>query len=412
MKVVTLVVWLVVSTSILAVGHFYLWRRLIRDAALPQGWHRLLTLLMVALALSQPAIFLVSRQLPRETISPLAFAAFTWMGLLSSFFTLLVLVDVVRWCLRLWEKARTSRRSGTAQEVGFGAGVEKNEVVDAPSDPARRTTFRRILAGGVALGGTGLGTAGVASVLSDFTVKEIDIELDKLPPALDGFRIVQLTDVHVGPTIGREFIERMVDTANDLRPDLVAITGDLVDGSVANLGRHTEPLRDLVSRHGTYFVTGNHEYYSGVEEWVRELERLGVSVLRNRRVSIGEGSDSFDLAGVTDHRAQRYGDAPDFLSALANRDPGRELVLLAHQPAALDEAQRHDVGLQLSGHTHGGQFWPWNWVVHLIQPVVAGWARFGRTQVYVSAGTGYWGPPMRVGTESELTLVRLRSKRG
>lgn len=390
MNIVSLVVWLVVSTSIMALGHFYFWRRLIRDAALPRGWHRFFSILVVGLLISQPAVFMFARDLPRDAASPIAFAAFTWMGVLSSFFSLLVLVDLVRWGIRIGMKIRADD--------------------GAPIDPDKRTTFRRILAGGVALGGTGLAAFGVASALGNFKVKKVEIKLEKLPPALDGFRIVQLSDVHVGPTIGRDFTERMVQAANALSPDLVAITGDLVDGSVQNLGRHTAPLRSLVSRYGTYFVTGNHEYYSGADEWVEELERLGVSVLRNRRVSIGKGESSFDLAGVTDHGADRYGDPPDFAKALAGRDPNRELILLAHQPAAVHEARRHDVGLQLSGHTHGGQFWPWNWVVHLVHPVVAGWARFGRTQVYVNTGTGYWGPPMRVGTESEVTLVTLRAK--
>jgi len=204
-------------------------------------------------------------------------------------------------------------------------------------------------------------------------------------------------------------VEKMVRATNSLHADLVAITGDLVDGSVANLQRHTEPLGELETNHGTYFVTGNHEYYSGADEWVDEMRRLGIPTLRNGSIRLQKGDSSFLLAGVTDYSAEQFGDAPDLGHALRDRKPGEEVVLLAHQPREIREAQKHDVGLQLSGHTHGGQFWPWNWVVHLVQPVVAGLARFGRTQIYVNTGTGYWGPPMRLGTESEISLIVLRS---
>ena len=194
-------------------------------------------------------------------------------------------------------------------------------------------------------------------------------------------------------------MERMVETANALSPDLVAITGDLVDGSVANLRSHTEPLSLLEAKQGRYFVTGNHEYYSGADDWIDEMGRLGIPTLRNESVRLERDGTSLLLAGVTDHRAREFGDAPDLARALRRRRPDEEVVLLAHQPREITEAQKHDVGLQLSGHTHGGQFWPWNWAVYLVQPVVAGLARFGRTQIYVNSGTGYWGPPMRLGTE-------------
>ncbi len=394
MNWIRIIIWMSLSTTILGLGHFYIWRRMVHDTELPTGWKRIAAGGIILLLLSQPAIFAASRNLPREVIGPWAFGAFVWMGLLSSLFTLLLVTDVVRWGVGLWRKAQRKRSRNPAE---------------APAHPERRQALRRMVAGGVAVGGGALTTGGVATALGDFTLKRLDVELGKLPASLDGFRIVQLTDIHVGPTIGREFIQRMVAVANAQRPDLVAITGDLVDGSVEHLSKHTQHLRYLSSPHGTYFVTGNHEYYSGAEEWKHELERLGITVLSNRHVSIERAGEAFDLAGVTDHRAGSYGDAPDFEAALRGRDPQRELVLLAHQPAAVFEAKRAGVGLQLSGHTHGGQFWPWSWVAHLVHPVVSGLARFGDTQIYVSSGTGYWGPPIRVGTEAEITVVTLRS---
>ncbi len=201
----------------------------------------------------------------------------------------------------------------------------------------------------------------------------------------------------------------MVRTVNDLRPDAVVITGDLVDGSVAELGAHVAPLAGLRAKHGVFFVTGNHEYYSGVDAWLAELGRLGVRVLANERVALGEGDAVFDLAGVHDWSGRRMPGPhkPDLPKALAGRDPARPVVLLAHQPKHAREAVEHGVSLMLSGHTHGGQIWPWTALVGLDQPYVKGLHRSGRTQVYVSEGTGYWGPPMRLGSEPEITRVVL-----
>lgn len=365
-----------------------------RDALLPPRFHRVLTLALLALLLSQPLVFVLGRGLPREVSAPFAFLAFIWMGLFSTYLMLAVSTDVLKSAERLFRRFILRQPTHAAE---------------SPVDPTRRTMLARIFAGSVAGAGTILGGAAIAQVARGFDVVEVEVRLDKLPREFDGFRIVQMSDIHVGPTIGREFVRDMVDTANEQRPDLIAITGDLVDGSVDHLGRHTQPLADLRAEHGVYFVTGNHEYYSGADEWIEELSRLGIPTLRNRAVRLRKDGGSVVLAGVTDHRAAEFGDGPDLAHALRDRLPEEEVILLAHQPREIDQAQKHDVGLQLSGHTHGGQFWPWNWVVYFVQPVVAGLARFGRTQIYVNTGTGYWGPPMRMGTRSELTVVTLRA---
>jgi predicted MPP superfamily phosphohydrolase len=270
-------------------------------------------------------------------------------------------------------------------------------------DPERRLLLQRLLGGAAAAVATGLGLYAYRQGTGRVAVKEVEVKLPKLPAALDGFVIAQLTDVHVGPTIGRAFIEEIVRTTNALRPDVVAITGDLVDGSVTELGESVAPLAELSPRHGTFFVTGNHEYYAGVDEWMAHLPSLGIKVLRNERVSIG-GEAGFDLAGIDDYHAR-----PDLGRALAGRDASRALVLLAHQPKAVLEAAMHGVGLQLSGHTHGGQIWPWGYAVRLQQPYVAGLARHGDTTLYVSRGTGYWGPPMRLNAPAEITRITLRA---
>lgn len=244
------------------------------------------------------------------------------------------------------------------------------------------------------------------------SIVEVPIELDRLPPELDGFTIVQLSDVHIGNTIRRPFVENMVARANALSPDLIAITGDLVDGRVSSLRNDASPLAELEAPHGVHFVTGNHEYYSGADAWIEELRALGVRVLRNERVVVGEGDQSFDLAGIDDHSARYWrGHGADLDGALRGRDPRRELVLLAHQPRQVRTAAKHGVGLQLSGHTHGGQIWPWHYLVKVQQGgYLAGGYQLRDTQLYVSSGTGYWGPPLRLGARAEITKVVLRSK--
>ena len=240
-------------------------------------------------------------------------------------------------------------------------------------------------------------------------VVRIDIPLDDLPEGLEGFAIAQISDVHVGPTIKRDFVEAIVQRVNGLQADLVAITGDLVDGSVRDLAVHTEPLRRLESRLGTYAVVGNHEYYSGVQGWVRELTRLGARVLLNEHVVVERQGARLVLAGVTDYSAHHFdpGHRSDHHAAIAGAPADVMLVMLAHQPRSAVRAAEAGFHLQLSGHTHGGQFWPWNHFVRFQQPFTAGLNRLGALWIYINSGTGYWGPPMRFGIPSEITLIRL-----
>ncbi len=240
-------------------------------------------------------------------------------------------------------------------------------------------------------------------------VVNVEVPLAGLPKELEGFTIAQISDIHVGQTIKRNFVAAIVERVNRLKADMIAITGDVVDGSVQDLAHHTEPLARLESRHGTYFVTGNHEYYSGAEAWIRELERLGARVLVNEHVVLDHDGAALTVAGVTDYSAHHYD--PSHKSdphAAAKGAPAHALkVLLAHQPRSAPSAEAAGYQLQLSGHTHGGQFWPWNFLVRLQQPFIAGLNRLGRMWVYTSRGTGYWGPPMRFGVPSEITLIRL-----
>jgi predicted MPP superfamily phosphohydrolase len=227
---------------------------------------------------------------------------------------------------------------------------------------------------------------------------------------LHGFTIVQITDIHIGPTIKRRHLDAIVDAVNDLDADMIAVTGDLVDGSVRHLSEHTQPMARLTARHGAYFVTGNHEYYSGAVGWIAELRRLGLRVLMNEHVVLQHDGADVVVAGVTDFSAHHFDPAQrsDPAAAIAGApvDAGVKL-LLAHQPRSAFAAAPAGFDLQLSGHTHGGQFLPWNFFVRLQQPFTAGLHRLGTLWVYTSRGTGYWGPPKRLGAPSEITHLRL-----
>ncbi len=241
-------------------------------------------------------------------------------------------------------------------------------------------------------------------------VRSVDVSIAGLPQALHGFTIAQISDIHVGPTIRRAYVDAIVNAVNSLNADMIAVTGDLVDGSVGQLAHHTEPLSRLAARHGSYFVTGNHEYYSGVGGWIEELRRLGLRVLMNEHVVLRHDGEEVVVAGVTDFSAHHYHPShrsdPAAAMAGAPAEAGVRL-LLAHQPRSAFAAEPAGFDLQISGHTHGGQFWPWNFFVKLQQPFTAGLRRLGGLWVYTSRGTGYWGPPKRLGAPSEITHLRL-----
>ncbi len=241
-------------------------------------------------------------------------------------------------------------------------------------------------------------------------VVHVDIPVAGLPPALHGFSIAQISDVHVGPTIKRRFVERIVALVNGLKADLVAVTGDLVDGSVHQLALHTAPLAGLAARHGVYFVTGNHEYYSGERAWTAEIRRLGLRVLKNEHVVLTHDGASLVLAGVTDLSSHHFDGAERSDPAAALRGAPANAgarILLAHQPNSATAAAHAGFDVQLSGHTHGGQFWPWNLFVGFFQPFTGGLYRLKDLWIYVSRGTGYWGPPNRFGVPSEITRIQL-----
>lgn len=321
------------------------------------------------------------------------------MGFLSFLFCLAILRDTVRLLIGIQGYLKERIRNPNPSEP----------VTALPADPSRRRFLGYGVTTGITAAATILTGVGVAEARSVPDVREVNVPIENLPEDLRGFRIVQITDIHVSPTIHRPFVERVVDTVNRLQPDMIAHTGDLVDGSVKRLAYHVEPLSRLRSTYGSFFVTGNHEYYSGADQWIRKVTDLGHQVLLNEHHIIRHGNGRLLVAGVTDYRAGNFN--PDQASsparALRGAEPAHVKLLLAHQPKSIYKAAAAGFDLQLSGHTHGGQFWPWPILVRLVQPFVAGLHRYENTQIYVSRGTGYWGPPIRFGAPSEITLIKL-----
>lgn len=381
-----MVLFLAVVTGVVVFAHVYVYRRLVRDVFVESRWRRAGALAVGALGLGMVLGVPLSRLLPRATGVEVGYWAFAWMGTMALVLMILFTADLLRLPLSI-------RRKRRGQPL---------------PDPGRRIALSRGIAAVTTLGAAGGAAAALREGAAEPVISEVEVPLG-VPAALKGLRIVQVSDIHVGPTIGRGFIERLVARINALEPDVVAITGDLVDGTVARLGHHTAPLGDIESRHGTFFCTGNHEYYSGADAWIAELSRLGVRVLRNERVTLDHDGAALDLLGIDDWRADRFpGHGADLARAVAGRDPQTPSVLLAHQPRAVSEAAELGVDLVLSGHTHGGQIWPLGAFVKLVQPYVRGLhLHRDRTWIYVHPGTGYWGPPMRLNTPAEIAVITL-----
>ncbi|MFG2541196.1 metallophosphoesterase [Streptomyces sp. NPDC048594] len=426
--------------SVLVTSNWYVWRRLFRDTTAGPGPVRRVGGAVIAggWVLAVGALVAERAGAPFWLQQVLAWPGFLWMAL--SIYLLLALLagEVVRPLLRRFLERRSVRRSGARPPRPGATDQERIPAATAPAEqaepaepgratepprspggpqppeapdsplalPSRRLFVSRVVAGAAAAAAVGTVGYGTYGVLNGPSVKRVTVPLAKLPRAAHGYRIAVVSDIHLGPVLGRGFAQKVVDTINSTQPDLIAVVGDLVDGSVKDLGPAAAPLAGLRARDGAYFVTGNHEYFSGAEQWVEEVRRLGLLPLENARTELRH----FDLAGVNDVAGEEEGQGPDYAKALGDRDRARACVLLAHQPVQIHDAVDHGVDLQLSGHTHGGQLWPGNLIAGAANPTLAGLERYGDTQLYVSRGAGAWGPPTRVGAESDVTVIELASR--
>ncbi len=369
-----------------ALAHVYVGARLIPDLLLGREGDAAAILFLVL-----SCVLIPMGMLARSSVNPpwgdrIAWVGLLAMGLFSSLFVLTVLRDAL--LLILW-----------LGNLAAGASLPWTEL--------RRASAWTVIV--LALAGT---LAGFYNARRRARVVDVDVPIAGLPQDLDGFTIVQISDIHVGPTIKRRYVQAIVDAVNEQLPDMIAITGDVVDGSVEQLADQSRPLGELRAPFGVYLVTGNHEYYSGAAPWIAEFRRLGLRVLLNEHAVIHPSGLPVVVAGVTDYSAGAYDphqrSNPSAALAGAPADAAVR-ILLAHQPRSAPAAEPAGYTLQLSGHTHGGQFFPWGFFVRFQQPFTAGLHRLGKMWVYTSRGTGYWGPPKRLWAPSEITRLRLRT---
>jgi predicted MPP superfamily phosphohydrolase len=377
--------------------HAYLAWRLVRPLAPHSPWRRLAWCALLASLVIVPGVFFTRILIQEPALTDtIAWVAYINMGFILMLAPLLMVRDSV------------------AAVIRHARMLSRQHHHHSPDPPGTDSSRRQFMTNGVNLGLVGLsgvmaGT-GYHEARRLAEVRQVSIPLAMLPEALDGFRIVQLSDIHIGPTIKGDYLQGIVKRCNELQPDLVAITGDLVDGLTSMLQEDVAPLTSLQSRHGTFFVTGNHEYYWDALTWSDLLQTMGIHVLNNSHRIIRHDTARLLLAGATDYSAHRY--VPEHASdpELARRRAASTdaAILLAHQPKSAFAGEAAGYDLQLSGHIHGGQFFPWNIMIGMVQPFTTGLHRVNRRMwLYVSAGTGYWGPPNRLGVPAEITEIRL-----
>jgi len=390
------ITWISIMLVVLSIGFAYIGWRLIIPAKLVMPW-KLYAWLALTLLFLLPFGSGFLLRVNEKLVDPFSWVAYVGLGFLSMLFTLLLARDI------LW-------LGSIAVEKLFALlqNIFASEHVSS-IDPSRREFLLQV---------TNLGVLGLAGALTAYGVYEarrkpgivnISVPIRGLPEVFDGFKIIQITDIHAGLTVKKDWIETIVNEVRELQPDLIAFTGDLADGSVPYLRDHVAPLGELTAPYGKYFITGNHEYYSGVDQWVKEAQRMGFDVLLNEHRLIRRNGSAFVLAGVTDYTGGQFlsNHTSDPRAAIQNAPSDTAKILLAHQPRTLYQAETLGFDLIISGHTHGGQFFPWNLVATVGQPFIKGLHTWNGTWIYVSKGTGYWGPPVRLGARSEITVITL-----
>ncbi len=377
-----------VFAVLLALLTWFLHRRLVRATGIPRRWARLADTALVVLAVSTLIGVGSGEVFSTSWARPTGFVGWVWLASWLYLIPGLLVIGLFAGIGRL-----RARHTDTTTEV----------------DPAKRRTLQLATAA-VTLAAIGTAGYGVYEASGPKTSR-VRVPLARLPEGFNGYRIALITDLHVGPARGVDFTRKVVDIVNSQNVDLIAIGGDLVDGTVAKVAPDLAPLADLRAPDGIFGVSGNHEFYADDGgKWLDVWETLGITTLRNSRTSIQHGGDTIDIVGIHDYTSPAPYE-PNLTAALAGRDPNTFALLLAHEPRQAIEASEMGIDLQLSGHTHGGQMWPLRYLVPLQQPSVQGLDRVGNTVLYTTRGAGAWGPPVRVGAPPEITVLELVHER-
>ncbi len=381
----------VVASTIWIGVHFYIGHRLIHQTRVRATWRPYAWSVVGLHAVLAPIAFFWRRAHPEGAIyEALNLVTYIGMGFTFTLLIYLLVKDIIHLMVVASDRLRSRQ----------------------PSEPDQER--RNLLAGSFNLGAfavAGVSSAkGYRNATKPPAVEEVEVPVEGLPRGLDGFTIVQLSDLHIGPTLRGDFLDAIVDRVNELDADAIAITGDLIDGYVEDLAAELTGLDRLEAREGVFFVTGNHEYYWDGPAWARFIESKGIRVLLNDHQLVERGDARLLVGGVTDYRAERQFEshATDPFKAIEDAPEHDFSLLLAHQPTSVYNAKKAGWDMQISGHTHGGQFFPWNLFVGLYHEFSAGLDRLDDMWIYVSRGAGYWGPPNRHGAPSEITHITLK----
>ncbi len=389
--------WLVIVLSVSVFITAYVGWRVILPMSKKTGVRLVAWVLLGAMLIGPPLVrMLRNKGVPQSLLDVIDWADYVGLGFISFVVMFLLFKDgllVTRWLIR-----KCKPKDLTQRKIFFKR-----------HDAERRRLLINTANAFIVAGAAPLTAYSVFEARRLPEIVQVKHPLAGLPPDLEGLTIAQLSDTHIGPTIKGDWLARCVEQVNELKPDIIVHTGDLIDGHTSWLRPDVLPLADLKAPLGKFFCTGNHEYYSGVRSWLREVERVGFQPLVNEHQLVKHGNGKLLMAGVSDLGSSRL--EPSHVSspakAMHNAPAHHASIMLAHRPRSVFEARKTGVNLQLSGHTHGGQFFPWTHVIHYFQPYVRGLHIVDNTRLYVNVGTGYWGPPLRLGTIPEITLHTL-----
>ena len=386
----------IIFLTVLGLMHGYVGWRIFKGLDIKANY-KILAIALVVIFTLLPVLPIAFRYIGYESslLDVISLIGYTGLGFFSLTFLLFITKDIVT-------------KSWSVISSFFPSDIKQQITIDLE----KRQFLQKSLSVGI-LTLVGPTTAyGYYSARKGPSIINQTIFLNDLPDAFENFTIAQISDLHVGPTIKKPYVEKVLNQISIINPDLIAITGDLIDGSIDYLKKDLEPLSEMIANYGTYFVTGNHEYYSGAEKWLDETDRMGFTNLVNEHDLISINNETITLAGVTDFRAHQI--IPSHKSnpknALRGSTDQKVKILLAHQPSSIFKANEAGYDFQISGHTHGGQFWPFTYPTKKANPYLSGLHNHNGTQIYVNSGTGYWGPPLRLGVPSEITLFKLKKK--